>query len=59
MTDFVNAVMRPIWAEDQNVADPGILIAIADRAALRTASYTMQPLPRRCAASTMATPLAL
>jgi 2-hydroxychromene-2-carboxylate isomerase len=33
-TDFVNAVMRAIWAEDQNVADPGVLIAIADRCGL-------------------------
>jgi 2-hydroxychromene-2-carboxylate isomerase len=34
ITDFVNAVMRAIWAEDQNVADPGVLIAIADRCGL-------------------------
>jgi 2-hydroxychromene-2-carboxylate isomerase len=31
ITDFVNAVMRAVWAEDQNVADPSVLIAIADR----------------------------
>ena len=30
ITDFVNAVMRAIWAEDQNVAEPGVLIGIAD-----------------------------
>jgi len=34
ITDFVNGVMRAIWAEDQNVADPGVLIAIADRCGL-------------------------
>jgi 2-hydroxychromene-2-carboxylate isomerase len=34
IADFVNAVMRAIWAEDQNVADPGVLIAIADRCGL-------------------------
>jgi 2-hydroxychromene-2-carboxylate isomerase len=27
--DFVNAVMRAIWAEDQNPADPAVLTAIA------------------------------
>jgi 2-hydroxychromene-2-carboxylate isomerase len=30
VADFVNAVMRAIWAEDQNVADPGVLVAIAE-----------------------------
>jgi 2-hydroxychromene-2-carboxylate isomerase len=30
IADFVNAVMRALWAEDQNVADPGVLIAIAE-----------------------------
>jgi 2-hydroxychromene-2-carboxylate isomerase len=34
IADFVNAVMRAIWAEDQNAADPGVLIAIADRCGL-------------------------
>jgi 2-hydroxychromene-2-carboxylate isomerase len=34
IANFVNAVMRAIWAEDQNVADPGVLIAIADRCGL-------------------------
>ena len=34
VADFVNAVMRAIWAEDQDVADPGVLIAIADRCGL-------------------------
>jgi 2-hydroxychromene-2-carboxylate isomerase len=34
ITNFVNAVMRAIWAEDQNVAEPGVLIAIADRCGL-------------------------
>ena len=29
--DFVNAVMRAIWAEDQNPADPAVLVAIAER----------------------------
>jgi 2-hydroxychromene-2-carboxylate isomerase len=31
VADFANAVMRAIWAEDQNVADPGVLVAIAER----------------------------
>jgi 2-hydroxychromene-2-carboxylate isomerase len=35
ISDFVNAVMRAIWAEDQNVADAGVLIAIADRCGLK------------------------
>ena len=30
VADFVNAVMRAIWAEDRNVADPGVLVAIAE-----------------------------
>jgi 2-hydroxychromene-2-carboxylate isomerase len=34
IANFVNAVMRAIWAEDQNVAEPGVLIAIADRCGL-------------------------
>jgi 2-hydroxychromene-2-carboxylate isomerase len=34
VADFVNAVMRAIWAEDQNVADPGVLVAIAERCGL-------------------------
>jgi 2-hydroxychromene-2-carboxylate isomerase len=34
IADFVNAVMLSIWAEDQNVADPDVLIAIADRCGL-------------------------
>jgi 2-hydroxychromene-2-carboxylate isomerase len=34
IADFVNAVMRAIWAEDQNVADPDILIAIAHRCSI-------------------------
>jgi 2-hydroxychromene-2-carboxylate isomerase len=29
VADFVNAVMRAIWAEDQNVSDPSVLVAIA------------------------------
>ena len=59
ITDFVNAMMRAIWAEDQNVAEPDVLIAIADVAALRAASYSMRPIPRRCAANTAAIPLEL
>ena len=35
VADFVNAVMRAIWAEDQNVADPGVLVAIAERCGLK------------------------
>jgi 2-hydroxychromene-2-carboxylate isomerase len=34
VADFVNGVMRAIWAEDQNVADPGVLVAIAERCGL-------------------------
>jgi 2-hydroxychromene-2-carboxylate isomerase len=30
VADFVNAVMRATWAEDRNVADPAVLIAIAE-----------------------------
>jgi len=31
VADFVNAVMRAIWAEDRNAADPGVLVGIAER----------------------------
>jgi 2-hydroxychromene-2-carboxylate isomerase len=34
IADFVNAVMRAIWAEDRNVADPGVLVAIAESCGL-------------------------
>lgn len=34
VADFVNAVMRATWAEDRNVADPGVLTAIAERCGL-------------------------
>jgi 2-hydroxychromene-2-carboxylate isomerase len=34
VADFVNAVMRAIWAEDRNVADPGVLVAIAESCGL-------------------------
>jgi 2-hydroxychromene-2-carboxylate isomerase len=34
VADFVNAIMRAIWAEDRNVADPGVLTAIAERCGL-------------------------
>ena len=34
VADFVNAVMRAVWAEDQNVADPTVLVAIAKRCGL-------------------------
>src|SRR5246127_2637173 len=30
VADFVNAVMRATWAEDRNVAEPGVLIALAE-----------------------------
>jgi 2-hydroxychromene-2-carboxylate isomerase len=30
VADFVNAAMRATWAEDRNVADPGVIIAIAE-----------------------------
>lgn len=32
--DFVNAVMRAIWAEDRNPAEPAVLVAIAQRCGL-------------------------
>jgi 2-hydroxychromene-2-carboxylate isomerase len=31
VADLVNAIMRAIWAEDQDVSDPGVLITIAER----------------------------
>jgi len=34
VADFANAVMRAIWAEDRNVADPGVVAALADRCGL-------------------------
>ena len=34
VADFVNAVMRAIWSEEQNVADPGVLVALAERCGL-------------------------
>ena len=34
VADFVNTIMRAIWAEDQNVAAPEVLIALADRCGL-------------------------
>src|SRR5215469_4271454 len=34
VADFVNAVMRAIWAEDQDVSDPAVLAALAERCGL-------------------------
>jgi 2-hydroxychromene-2-carboxylate isomerase len=34
VADFVNAVMRAIWGEDQNPADPAVLAAIAEQCSL-------------------------
>jgi len=34
VADFVNTIMRAIWAEDQNVAAPEVLVALADRCGL-------------------------
>jgi 2-hydroxychromene-2-carboxylate isomerase len=31
VADFANATMRAIWAEDQDVSDPGVLITIAEQ----------------------------
>jgi 2-hydroxychromene-2-carboxylate isomerase len=31
VADFTNAVMRAIWAEDRDVSDPAVLIALAER----------------------------
>jgi 2-hydroxychromene-2-carboxylate isomerase len=30
VADFVNAVMRAIWAEDKDVSDPAVLVTLAD-----------------------------
>ena len=34
IADFVNVVMRAIWAEDQDVSDPAVLVALAERCGL-------------------------
>jgi 2-hydroxychromene-2-carboxylate isomerase len=34
VADFVNAVMRAIWAEDRDVSDPDVLVAIAEHCGL-------------------------
>jgi 2-hydroxychromene-2-carboxylate isomerase len=34
VADLVNAVMRAIWAEDQDVSDPAVLLALARRCGL-------------------------
>src|SRR5580700_5984168 len=34
VADFVNAVMRAVWAEDQDVSDPAVLAALARRCGL-------------------------
>ncbi len=34
VADFVNAVMRAIWAEDQDAADAAVLVALAGRCGL-------------------------
>ena len=31
VADFVNSVMQAIWSEDQDVSDPEVLLAIAER----------------------------
>jgi 2-hydroxychromene-2-carboxylate isomerase len=38
VADFVNAVMRAVWAEDQNVSDPSVLVAIAENCGLEDRS---------------------
>jgi len=34
VADFVNAVMRAIWGEDRDVADPAVLVSLAERCGL-------------------------
>jgi len=34
IADFVNGVMRAIWAEDRDVSDPAVLVALAERCGL-------------------------
>jgi 2-hydroxychromene-2-carboxylate isomerase len=34
VADLVNAVMRAIWAEDQDVSDPAVLLALAEQCGL-------------------------
>jgi 2-hydroxychromene-2-carboxylate isomerase len=34
VADFANAVMRAIWAEDRDVSDPAVLLALAERCGL-------------------------
>jgi 2-hydroxychromene-2-carboxylate isomerase len=34
VADLVNAVMRAIWAEDQDVSDPAVLVSLAGRCGL-------------------------
>jgi 2-hydroxychromene-2-carboxylate isomerase len=31
VSDLVNAVMRAVWAEDRDVSDPAVLVALAER----------------------------
>ena len=56
ITDFVNAVMRAIWAEDQNVADPEVLVVIAERCGLEGRGLLEKRTPERSAPSTAGTP---
>jgi 2-hydroxychromene-2-carboxylate isomerase len=34
VADFVNAVMRAVWAEDRDVSDPAVIATLADRCGL-------------------------
>src|SRR6516225_6538490 len=34
VADFLNAVMRATWAEDRDVSDPAVLVALAERCGL-------------------------
>jgi 2-hydroxychromene-2-carboxylate isomerase len=34
IADFVNPVMRAVWAEDRDVSDPAVLAALAERCGL-------------------------
>jgi 2-hydroxychromene-2-carboxylate isomerase len=59
IADFVNAVMRAVWAEDQNVADPAVLVAIAERCGLEgRALLEAANAQAVCAPSTAGTPSA-
>ena len=48
VADFVNAIMRAIWAEDRNVADPDVLRDVADGLNLPGAELCAAGRCRKC-----------